>query len=87
VLSDRRPIGIPALSAVDLEGSPECVSAAGLAWSSGAIWGAIFGFVVHSATRRQRDFASTSAIVAARYEVTVHDAYAERARQLLSSLG
>jgi uncharacterized membrane protein len=53
----------------------------------GAIWGAIFGFVAHWATRGQRDFASASAIVAARYEVTVADAYAERARQLLSSLG
>jgi hypothetical protein len=53
----------------------------------GAIWGAIFGFVAHWATRGQRDFVSTSAIIAARYEVTVADAYAERARQLLSSLG
>jgi uncharacterized membrane protein len=53
----------------------------------GAIWGAIFGFFAHFATRGQRDFASTSAIVAARYDVTVTDAYAERAGQLLSSLG
>ncbi len=53
----------------------------------GAIWGGIFGFVAHWATRGQRDFASTSAIVAVRYDVTVDDAYAERARQLISSLG
>jgi uncharacterized membrane protein len=53
----------------------------------GAIWGAIFGFVAQWLTRGQRDFASVSAIVAARYDVTVADAYAERARQLLSSLG
>jgi hypothetical protein len=53
----------------------------------GAIWGGIFGFVAHWATRGQRDFASVKAIAAARYEVTVADAYAERARQLLSSLG
>lgn len=53
----------------------------------GAIWGSIFGFIAHWATRGQRDFASASAIMAARYEVTVDDAYAERARQLLSSLG
>ncbi len=53
----------------------------------GAIWGAIFGFVAHWTTRGQRDFASASAIVAARYDVTVTDAFAERARQLLSSLG
>jgi MFS family permease len=50
----------------------------------GAIWGAIFGFVAHWATRGKRDFASASALVAARYEVTVADAFAERARQLLS---
>jgi len=67
----------------------------GAAWLSlvvagiiiGAIWGAIFGFVAHWVTHGQRDFASASAIVAARYDVTVGDADAERARQLLSSLG
>jgi uncharacterized membrane protein len=53
----------------------------------GAIWGGIFGFVAHWATRGQRDFASKSSIVAARYDVTVADAYAERAGQLLSKLG
>ena len=53
----------------------------------GAIWGAIFGFAAQWATRGQRDFASARAIVAARYDVTVADAYADRARQLLSSLG
>ena len=59
--------------------------AAGLA--IGAIWGAIFGFVAQWATHGERDFASTSGLIAARYDVTVVDAYAERARQLLSSLG
>jgi uncharacterized membrane protein len=53
----------------------------------GAIWGAIFGFFAHWATRGQRDFSSTKAIVAARYEVSVTDAYRDRAKQLLSSLG
>ena len=53
----------------------------------GAIWGGAFGFVAQWATRGQRDFASASAIVAAQYEVTVADAYADRARQLLSQLG
>jgi uncharacterized membrane protein len=53
----------------------------------GAIWGGIFGFVAHWATRGRRDFVSASAITAARYEVTVADAYVERARQLLSTLG
>jgi hypothetical protein len=53
----------------------------------GAIWGGIFGFVAHWTTHGRRDFASASGIVAARYELTVGDAYADRARQLLSSLG
>jgi uncharacterized membrane protein len=53
----------------------------------GAAWGAIFGFVAQWSTRGQRDFASASAIIAARYEVTVTDPYLERARQLLSTLG
>lgn len=53
----------------------------------GAVWGGIFGFIAHWATRGQRDFVSRSAIVAARYDVTVADEYAARARQLLSSLG
>jgi uncharacterized membrane protein len=53
----------------------------------GAIWGAIFGFVAHWATHGERDFASARAIVAARYDLIVGDAYAERARQLLAPLG
>jgi uncharacterized membrane protein len=53
----------------------------------GAVWGAIFGFVAQWMTHGQRDFVSARAIVASRYELTVADAYAERARQLLSSLG
>jgi uncharacterized membrane protein len=53
----------------------------------GAIWGAIFGFVAQWATHGQRDFASTTAIIAARYEITVTDTFADRARTLLSSLG
>jgi hypothetical protein len=32
----------------------------------------------------RRDFSAASAIVAARYEVTAANAYAERARQLLA---
>jgi uncharacterized membrane protein len=53
----------------------------------GIIWGAIFGFVAQWATRGQRDFASARGLVAARYDVTVDDAYADRARNLISSLG
>jgi uncharacterized membrane protein len=53
----------------------------------GAIWGAIFGFVAYWATHGERDFASARAIVAARYDLIIGDAYAERARQLLAPLG
>jgi hypothetical protein len=53
----------------------------------GAAWGGIFGFVAQWATHGQRDFASASAVVAGQYDITVTDAYSERAAQLLSSLG
>lgn len=49
----------------------------------GAIWGAIFGFSAQVATRGQRDFASARGLIAGRYEVTVAEAYARRARELL----
>ncbi len=66
---------------------PEWLSLVLAGLAIGAVWGAIFGFVAQSATGGQRDFASTSAIIAARYEVTVADAYADNARTLFSSLG
>jgi hypothetical protein len=53
----------------------------------GAVSGAIFGFVAHWATNGQRDFASASAVIADRYDITVTEAYSQRAAQLLSSLG
>lgn len=53
----------------------------------GAIWGAVFGLVAQWATGGRRDFSSASSIVAARYEVTVANGYADRARQLLAQLG
>jgi hypothetical protein len=53
----------------------------------GAIWGGVFGFVGHWATAGRRDFASASAVVADRYEVTVADGDTERAAALLSAAG
>lgn len=50
----------------------------------GAVWGAVFGFVAQWATGGRRDFSSASSIVAARYEVAVANAYADRARQMLA---
>ncbi|MEY9212234.1 hypothetical protein NI17_006610 [Thermobifida halotolerans] len=50
----------------------------------GALWGAIFGFVAHWATRGQRDFSSVHTLQAERYDVYVdasHAGEAERFRQ------
>jgi hypothetical protein len=52
----------------------------------GAFWGALFGFFAHWATQGQRDFSSTSGLVAGRYELRVADDHAARARQLLAQL-
>jgi hypothetical protein len=51
----------------------------------GAVWGGVFGFAAHWATRGQRDFASTRSIDAGHYDITVADAFADRARSLLAS--
>jgi uncharacterized membrane protein len=53
----------------------------------GAIAGAVFGFVAHWASGGRRDFSSEFGLAAARYELTIADADADRARQLLSQLG
>ena len=66
---------------------PEWIAVTLTAAVIGAVWGAIFGFVAQWATHGQRDFASASAVVADRYDVTVTEAYSQRAAQLLSSLG
>jgi MFS family permease len=49
----------------------------------GAVWGAVFGYIAHWATRGQRDFSSQRGLVAARYDIVVADAHADRARTLL----
>jgi Heat induced stress protein YflT domain len=52
----------------------------------GAVWGAVFGFFAHYATRGSRDFSSNRALVAERYDV-VMSAEAGRARTLIGQLG
>jgi hypothetical protein len=52
----------------------------------GAFWGAAFGFVAHWMTRGQRDFSSVRGLVASRYDVSVQQDQAQRARELLGSL-
>jgi hypothetical protein len=49
----------------------------------GVVAGAVFGFVAHALTGGRRDFASTSQLVADRYEVLADTEYADRARELL----
>jgi Heat induced stress protein YflT domain len=49
----------------------------------GALWGALFGFFAHWMTQGQRDFTSVSDLVAGRYELTVPNDQAQRARELL----
>jgi hypothetical protein len=66
---------------------PEWIAITLTAVAIGALSGAIFGFAAHWATHGQRDFASASAVVAGQHDVTVTDAYSERAAQLISSLG
>ena len=53
----------------------------------GAFWGALFGFFAHWVTRGQRDFTSVSNLVAGRYELTVANEQAQRARELLGEHG
>jgi hypothetical protein len=53
----------------------------------GAVWGALFGFFAHWATRGQRDFSSVQNLVAGRYELLVPADQVQRARELLSGGG
>jgi hypothetical protein len=50
----------------------------------GVVFGALFGAMGYAATRGRRDFTSTSAIVAGRYDVMCNPARAEDARALLA---
>jgi hypothetical protein len=53
----------------------------------GAIWGAVFGFFGHAATRGQRDFASARTIVAMRYAIVARDGFVDSARTALAQAG
>ena len=46
----------------------------------GVLWGAIFGFAAHLATRGERDFSSVRGISAARYDLIAREGGTERAR-------
>jgi hypothetical protein len=53
----------------------------------GAVWGAVFGFVGHSATGGRRDFSSTRRLAATRYDIIARGGRAEEARDLLRKAG
>ena len=53
----------------------------------GALWGAVFGFAAHAATRGQRDFSSVRALSASRYDLIARDGAADRARSMLATSG
>lgn len=50
----------------------------------GALWGAIFGYLGHAATRGRRDFSSTRTLVANRYDIIARGGHAEQAREVLN---
>ena len=53
----------------------------------GALWGAVFGFAAHAATKGQRDFSSVRSLAASRYDLIARDGTAERARGMLAHVG
>lgn len=53
----------------------------------GAVWGAIFGYLGHAATRGRRDFSSTRTLTALRYDVVARGGHAAQARQVLDRVG
>ena len=51
---------------------------------SGALFGAVLGFVAHRASGGRRDFSSTRTLAATRYEVLVEQSRADEAERLLA---
>jgi hypothetical protein len=53
----------------------------------GAAWGAVFGFVGHSATRGRRDFSSARTLTATRYDIIARGGTVDQARSILQQAG
>jgi len=53
----------------------------------GVLWGGIFGFAAHLATRGERDFSSLRGLTATRYDLIAREGGAERAKILLGQAG
>ena len=51
----------------------------------GALWGAVFGFVGHWATRGRRDFSSVQGLEAERYEIQVEADVADEANRVAAA--
>jgi uncharacterized membrane protein len=53
----------------------------------GTVWGALFGYLGHAATRGARDFASARTLAAMRYDIVARDGYLDAARSGLQLAG
>ena len=53
----------------------------------GVLWGAVFGFAAHAATRGRRDFSSVRMLAAGRYDLIAREGTAEAARTALRAAG
>jgi hypothetical protein len=53
----------------------------------GTLWGAVFAFAAHSATRGQRDFSSVRGLAATRYDLIAREGTVDRARTMLHTAG
>jgi hypothetical protein len=53
----------------------------------GAVWGAVFGFASHRATRGRRDFSSAQTLTASRYDIIARGGHADQARSILQQAG
>jgi len=53
----------------------------------GALWGAVFGFAAHAATRGQCDFSSVRGLAASRYDLIAREDTVDRARAMLRDAG
>ncbi|HEY2167854.1 MAG TPA: general stress protein [Jatrophihabitantaceae bacterium] len=53
----------------------------------GVVWGGLFGFLGHAATRGTRDFASARTVTALRYDIVARDGFVDAARSGLQLAG
>jgi hypothetical protein len=66
---------------------PARLGAVAAAAGLGALWGAVFGFATHAATRGQRDFRSVRILSATRYDLIARDGTVDWARRMLAEAG